>query len=89
MSEVRDNPGAGRFELDRDGAIAFAAYRRQGASIIFTHTEVPDALAGQGIGGRLVQGALDLARSEGARVVPACSFVRHYLASHPEYSDLL
>jgi predicted GNAT family acetyltransferase len=89
MKEVRDNRPASRFEIDAEGSIAFAAYLREDGTIIFTHTEVPDALAGQGIGSRLVKGALDAAREEGARVVPACSFVRHYLEGHPEYRDLL
>lgn len=89
MSGVRDNRAAGRFELEVDGHTAFAAYEREGDTMIFTHTEVPEALAGQGVGTSLVRGALDLARGEGARVVPACSFVRHYMETHPEDRDLL
>jgi predicted GNAT family acetyltransferase len=89
VSAVRDNRAASRFELDVDGAVAIAAYRRESDTITFTHTEVPTALEGQGIGGKLVQGALDLARGEGARVVAACSFVRHYIEQHPAYRDLL
>ncbi|TVV71666.1 GNAT family N-acetyltransferase [Sphingomonas solaris] len=89
MNAVRDDPAAGRFVLDMDGTTAFAAYQRDGDRLIFTHTEVPEALSGQGIGGRLVQGALDLARAAGGRVVPQCSFVRHFIETHPEYAGMV
>ncbi|WP_156680953.1 GNAT family N-acetyltransferase [Sphingomonas profundi] len=89
MSDVRDAPSESRFVLKEAGGTAFAAYQRRGESIVFTHTEVPDALAGHGVGSRLVRGALDAARAEGLTVVPECSFVRDYIDRHPEYRDLL
>ena len=55
----------------------------------FTHTEVPDALEGRGIGKRLVKAALDDARAQGLKVVPVCPFVKHYIENHPETQDLL
>lgn len=89
MSEVRDNRSKNRFELEVDGALAIAVYRRRGDHITFTHTEVPEALGGQGIGKRLIAGALAQVRREGLKVVPACPFVRHYIDSHKEEQDLL
>jgi predicted GNAT family acetyltransferase len=86
---VKDNPAEGRFELDAGGHIAAAYYRKEPGVITFTHTEVPQALAGQGVGSKLVHGALDLARAQGLRVVPQCPFVSAYLAKHPEFNDLL
>ena len=86
---VRDNAGAARYEMAADGALAFAAYRLDGGTIAFTHTEVPASLEGQGIGSRLVAEALDDARRRGLRVVPACSFVAAYVARHSETHDLL
>ena len=88
-SEVRDNPALHRFELEVDGAVAFAAYIPRGAEIIFTHTEVPAALGGKGVGSRLAQGALDLVRARGLRVVAQCPFIANWIARHPEYADLL
>jgi predicted GNAT family acetyltransferase len=86
---VRDNPALSRFELDADGATAVANYRRAGGVITFTHTEVPPRLRGRGLGARLVRGALEAARANGLKVVPACSFVRAVIARHPEFRDLL
>lgn len=85
---VRDNAGRHRFELDADGHIAFANYKREGGVLTVMHTEVPKALNGKGIGSALVRGLLDLARAQGLKVVPLCPFVAAYMDKHPEYADL-
>ena len=87
--EVRDNREQARFELETDGAMAIATYRRQDDHITFIHTEVPESLGGRGIGKRLVRGALAMVRAEGLKIIPACPFVRHYVETHPEEQDLL
>ena len=87
--EVRNNEAAHRYELEVDGQRAIAEYRLRPGRISFTHTEVPDALEGRGIGTRLVKAALDDARAKGLKVVPACPFVKHYIDKHSEYADLL
>ncbi|KQU53129.1 acetyltransferase [Sphingomonas sp. Leaf339] len=89
MTDVRDNPTESRFELTIDGTTAIAAYTREGDTLVFTHTAVPDALAGQGVATRLIAGALEQVRARGERIVPACSFVAHYVAEHPETRDLI
>ena len=86
---VTDNRAESRFELEEEGHLAIAAYRLRDGRISFTHTEVPEALAGRGVGTRLVAGALEQVRAEGLKVVPLCSFVRHYIETHPETQDLL
>jgi len=86
---VRDNKARHRFEMDAGSDIAVAHYRLAPGVMTFTHTEVPAALQGQGIGSRLVRGALDAARAQGLKVVPRCSFVSAYLSRHPEFNDLV
>ena len=88
-SQVRDNQRSHRFELEVDDQLAKAWYRQQGNVITFTHTDVPDALAGQGVGSRLAKGALDAVRSAGHRVVAICPFIAAYIKKHHEYDDLL
>ena len=56
---VRHNAAASRYELDTEHGLAIAVYREQGDRAIFTHTEVPPADEGKGIGARLVRAALD------------------------------
>ena len=89
MPQIMDNRSNNRFELETEGALAIAAYRRDGDRIVFTHTEVPQALEGKGIGKRLIAGALAQVRREGLKVVPDCPFVRHYIDTHQEEQDLL
>jgi uncharacterized protein len=87
--DVRNNTAESRFELDADGHTAFAYYRMAPGVITFTHTEVPPALSGQGVGSRLVRGALELARAQGLKVVAKCPFVSAYMGKHSEFNDLL
>lgn len=89
VSDVMDNPAMSRFEMASGGAVALVEYRREGDRIVLIHTEVPEALSGQGVGSKLVRGVLDRLRAEGAKVVPRCEFVAAYVERHPEYRDLL
>ena len=85
---VRDNKSRHRFELDIDGAVAFANYRTTADTVIITHTETPPALRGRGIAAQLVKGALELIRADGSKVIAGCGFVVDYLHKHPEFADL-
>lgn len=89
MTKVHDNTARHRFELDVEGATAFIDYRRKGDVVTMTHAEVPDALAGKGIGSRLARGALDLVRARGEKIVPRCSFIASFVQKHAEYQNLL
>ncbi|MFO1108718.1 MAG: GNAT family N-acetyltransferase [Bradyrhizobium sp.] len=89
MAAVRDNKALGRFELDAEGATAFANYRLTPQAVIITHTETPRALRGRGVASELIRGSLDLIRVDGRKVIAGCSFVVDYLDKHPEYSDLM
>lgn len=88
-NEVHDNPAMHRFELETDGGLAVAYYRLADGVITFTHTEVPQALTGHGIGSTLVKGALEAARARNLKVVARCPFVADYMARHPEFNDLV
>lgn len=88
-AEVRDNPERHRYELTVDGVTAFVIYKRERDQIVLVHTEVPDALAGKGVGSRLARGTLDAIRAEGIKLVPQCPFIAKYIGKHPEYRDLV
>jgi predicted GNAT family acetyltransferase len=90
VSDVKDNPAASRFEMESGGAVAFVEYERTGdGRIALLHTEVPEALSGQGVGSKLVRGVLEALRAEEAEVVPRCEFVAAYVERHPEYRDMV
>jgi uncharacterized protein len=84
VDKVIDNRAESRFEVDEDGAAAELIYRRRADRLVLVHTEVPDAISGEGIGGRLVKAAVDRAAAEGLTVVPLCPFARRWLEHHPE-----
>jgi predicted GNAT family acetyltransferase len=84
MPRVRDNTALSRFELDVEGGIAFASYRRLPGTVIITHTETPPRLRGRGVASELVGGALELIRADGNKVIAGCGFVVDYLRRHPE-----
>jgi uncharacterized protein len=87
---VRDNPEALRYEVLRDGELVGEIdYRLERGAIVLVHTEVALAAQGEGVGGRLVAGALEDIRARGLRLVPLCPFVRAYLRRHPEQRDLV
>ena len=87
--DVRDNPAERRFEVEVEGQLAIAEYRLVDHGIMFTHTEVPDAFEGRGIGKALVQAGLKHARDHQLRVLPVCTFFAGYIKRHPEEQDLL
>lgn len=87
--DVKDNPAEGRFELSVGGHVAASYYKKTPGVITFIHTEVPQALGGQGIGTRLIRGALEAVRRDGLRVVPQCPFVAAFIRKNPEFNDLV
>jgi predicted GNAT family acetyltransferase len=81
---VYDNREASRFELKKDGELAFLEYERKPGAIVFVHTEVPPSLRGHHVGDALVKAGLAAARAEALRIVAFCPFVQAYLRKHPE-----
>lgn len=79
----------GRFELERDGQVAYLEYALSGSVLELRHTEVPEALRRQGFASTLANTALDWARENHKKVDVICPSVAGYLKEHPEYSDLI
>jgi predicted GNAT family acetyltransferase len=88
---VVNNPDRSRYEISIDGdVVGVAVYELGENSINFTHTQVETDSRERGLGGNLVQHALDDVRSESsARVIATCPFVSRWISEHPDYQDLL
>lgn len=82
--QVRQNTGAGRFELADAPDSTFLEFRRDGSLLTLVHTQVDDDLEGRGIGSALVRAALDHAEHEGLTIRPDCPFARGWLDRHPD-----
>ena len=89
MGHVRQNSALHRFEMDVAGGPALAVYRLADGVMTFTHTEVPAALRGRGVGSQMMHGVLLNVRAQGLKVVPRCPFVADFIDRHPQYADLL
>ncbi|MDB4917944.1 MAG: acetyltransferase [Gemmatimonadetes bacterium] len=87
--DVINNEPASRYEIHIGDEVAFAQYKMRGDVIVFTHTEVPKHLEGQGLAGRLAAKALDDAREHHLKVVPRCPYFATYIQRHPQYADLV
>ena len=88
-SSVVNDASKNRFELETSVGPAIADYRLDAGVMTIYHTEVPVPLRGRGIGGRLVEGALNEARKLNLKVVPSCWFVREFIERNPQFRDIL
>jgi hypothetical protein len=89
--EFVHNGSASQYELRIGGEVAaLAAYRTQGDSVRFTHTEVKPQYEGQGLGSKLAAFALDDVKTQGMKAVPQCPFIAKFIEKHQkEYGDLV
>lgn len=87
---VTNNAAASRFEIERNGeVVGHLDYRTVGNTVDLTHAETDDSVRGQGLGGVLVQGALDRIKVDKMTVIPTCPFVATWIERHGEYQELL
>ena len=80
---VRHDPEARRFVLE-GGHGAFLQYDETAHGIVILHTEVPTAMRGRNVGGRLAEAALSWARRQARPLTIVCPFVRAYVRKHPQ-----
>lgn len=90
---LRHDRAAHRFETTVDGAQCVLDYvlasDRGTVVMTITHTGVPAEVGGRGIASELVAAAMAVARAEGWKVIPACSYAAAWVQRHPDSHDLL
>lgn len=79
----------GRFEIERNGEVAWLEYSLSGNVLVLIHTEVPEKLRGMGLASSLADNALRWACANNFKVDIVCPIVQEHIAKHPEYSDLV
>ena len=87
--KIFNNTERQQFQVIADDDLASLEYRLSEGKIVLMHTEVPEKLAGHGIGCALAEYALNYARTNHMPVKVYCPFVQAYLKRHPEYDDLV
>ena len=88
-SAIRDNAAGHRFELERNGHLAFANYERRDSSLVIRYVEAAVPLRGTGAADELMRGVAEIARAEGRKITPLCGYAYAWLRQHKEYRDLL
>jgi predicted GNAT family acetyltransferase len=82
---VVHNEAAGAYEVwAGDTKAGFTRYEVAGDRVVFLHTEVDDAFAGQGLGKVLAAGALDDVVARGKVIVPVCPFISRFVIKNKD-----
>ena len=87
--QLVNNEEKKRYEFQLPEHTPLIEYIRTKDKIYLTHTEVPVALGGQGIGSELVKKALEDVKEKDLTLIPLCPFVAAYIKEHPEYRALV
>lgn len=86
---VNDNTAESRFEMEFEGKIVFADYRKQGSKISIMHVEAPEELRGTGAAGKFMQALAEKARAEDLKLIPVCGYAASWLERHKAYKDVI
>lgn len=88
--ELIDNVDSNQYEFHVGNHIAKIEYiKTKNGEIYLTHTEVPVALEGKGIGSQLAEKALLDIEKKNLRLIPLCPFVAGYIKKHPDWKHLV
>ena len=89
MYQLIDNEEEKQYEFHIDGRIPRIEYIKAKGKIFLTHTEVPKALEGKGIGSAIIKAALEDIEKKDLTLIPLCVFVAAYIKKHPEWKKLV
>ena len=91
MSEriFRENPKAGRFELQVESEITYADFKREQDILIIDFVFAPPVLRGTGATDHLMQAIATEARLHGRQIRANCRFADMWLRTKTQYRDLL
>ncbi|MDI9627441.1 MAG: GNAT family N-acetyltransferase [Acidobacteriota bacterium] len=88
--ELRHNAGAFRYEAwEGSELVSQIDYFVDGDVLTITHTGTPPRHRHRGLASQLTGFTLDDLRASGRKVLPLCPFTASYIASHPQYQDLV
>src|SRR5437762_6545798 len=89
-TKTRNKARIHRLEERVGDSVAFLSYSIDDKDqMTIWHTEVPPSLQQMGIGGKLVEEAVQLASRDSSRLRIVCPFAKEHLARHPETQGTL
>ena len=77
----------GRSESEPDAEIVYE-HKEKGV-IVIERTFVSEALRGRNIAGELLRSVVDMARKEGLKIIPECTYAQKAMNRGDEYRDVL
>ena len=85
------NEKNGNFNITTEGRkIALMTFVFAGPNkIIIDHTEVSPAFNGKGLGKKLVEKAVEVAREKNWKIIPLCPFAKKTFDRNPTFNDVL
>jgi predicted GNAT family acetyltransferase len=87
-AKTRNKVRIHRLEERVGDSVAFLSYAVDDQNkMTIWHTEVPPSLQHMGIGGKLVEEAVQLASRDSSHLRIVCPFAKEYLARHPEFKE--
>jgi predicted GNAT family acetyltransferase len=88
---IEFNEKNGNFNITTEGRkIALMTFVFAGPDkIIIDHTEVSPAFNGKGLGKKLVEKAVEVAREKNWTIVPLCPFAKKTFDKNPQFNDVL
>lgn len=90
MPTVQNNLTESRFDIyERRRVIGFLQYEMRGEQIWLTHTEFCPRFEERFFPESLIRDILDDIQRQHLAVLPFCSLVRHFIASHTQYLSLV
>ena len=88
---IEFNEKNGNFNITAEGRkIALMTFVFAGPDkIIIDHTEVSPVFNGKGLGKKLVEKAVEVAREKNWTIVPLCPFAKKTFDKNPQFNDVL
>jgi predicted GNAT family acetyltransferase len=71
------------------GKYAYLRYHLEGRNMHIDATYVPEEYRGRGLAEKLTEAAMGYAKENGFKIVPDCSYARHFFEKHPEHRGML
>jgi predicted GNAT family acetyltransferase len=68
---------------------AYIQYEVIGGSLYILRTFVPDEFRGKGIARKLIEAAVDYAKTYSLKIVPICNYAKAYFEKNSRYNSIL
>ncbi|HAS6096251.1 TPA: GNAT family N-acetyltransferase [Vibrio vulnificus] len=89
MNHVTHDEKNALFQVHLEGMYyATVRYQLHDDVMSITSTRVQEELRGGGYGKLMMEAVLPIIEAQGYKIVPVCSYVKHYLERHSEWHHL-